>query len=57
MVMDRVRAWAIVSVWVRFRVGVWDMFRLRLEVIRIRIRVRLRVRVIVAVSGCFWGLQ
>ena len=49
MVRDSVKVWAIVSVWVRFRVGVWDTFRLlfrvRLEVIGIRIRVRLRARV------------
>ena len=49
MVTDRVRDWAIVSVWVRCRVGIWDMFRLlfrvRLEVISFRIRVKLRARV------------
>ena len=59
--MVRHRVWVIVSVWVRFRVGVWDTFRLlfrvRLEVIRLRIWVRLRVRVDVEVSVCFWGLQ
>ena len=61
MVRDRVRVWVIVSVWVRFRVGIWDTFglsfRVRLEVIRIRIRVRLRARVDVQVSVCFWWLQ
>ena len=61
MVRDRVRVWVIVSVWVRFRVGVWDTFRLlfrvRVEVISFRIRVRLRVRVDDQVSGCFGGLQ
>ena len=59
MVRHRVRVWAIVSVWVRFRVGVWGMFRLlfrvRVEVIRFRIWVRMRVRVDVEVSECFWA--
>ena len=49
MVRHRVRFWAIVSVWVRFRVGVWDtfnlLFRVRVEVISFRIRARMRVRV------------
>ena len=61
MVRDRVRVWAIVSVWVRFTVGIWDtfrlLFRLRVEVISFRIRVRMRARVDVQVSVCFGGLQ
>ena len=48
MVRDRVSVWAIVSVWVSFRVEVWARFR---------IRVRMRVRVDVQVSVCFWGLH
>ena len=48
MVRHRVRVWAIASVWVSFRVGVWARFR---------IRVRMRVRVVVQVSVCFWGLH
>ena len=36
MARERVRVWVIVSVWVRFRFGVWDtlrlLFRVRLEV-------------------------
>ena len=40
MVEDRVRVWAIVSVWVRFRVGVWVRFRVRVELIRFGIEVR-----------------
>ena len=61
MVRDRVRAWAKVSVWVRFKVGIWDtfglLFSVRSQEIRIRIRVRMRARVDVEVSVCFWGLQ
>ena len=55
MVRDRVRVWFIVSAWVRFRVGIWDTFRL---LFRVRVEViRMRVRVHVQVSGCFWWLQ
>ena len=61
MVRDRVRVWVIVSVWVRFRVGKWDTFRLlfsvRVEVISFKIRVRMRVRVDLEVSVCFGGLH
>ena len=61
MVRNTVGVWAIASVWVRCRVGIWDtfrfLFRVRVQVIRIRIRVRLRPRVDVQVSVCFWGLQ
>ena len=61
MVRDRVRAWAIVSVWVRCRVGIWDTFRflfsVRVEVISFRTRVRMRVRVDLEVSVCFGGLH
>ena len=58
MVKDRVTGWAIVSVWLRFRVGIWDTFRLlfrvRVEVISFRIRARMRVRVNAEVIVCFW---
>ena len=59
MVSDRVRVWAIVSFWVRFRVGIWDTFRLlfRERLVVIRMRVRMRVRVDDQVSVCFGGLQ
>ena len=61
MVRDRARVWVIVSVGVRFRVGIWDtfslLFRERVEVISFRTRVRMRVRVDLEVSVCFWGLQ
>ena len=61
IVRARVKVWVIVSVWIRFRVGIWDTFRLlfrvRAEVIRFRIRVRLRVRVDVEFNVCFGGLQ
>ena len=46
MVKDRDRGWAIVSVWVRFRVGIWDTFRL---LFRLRMRAR--------VSVCFGELH
>ena len=32
MVRVRVRIWAIVSVWIRFRVGIWDTFGLLFRV-------------------------
>ena len=55
MVRDRDRVRVIVSVWVRFRVGIWDtlglLFRVRVGVIR------MSVRVDVQVSVCFWGLH
>ena len=55
MVRDRVRVWAIVSVWVRFRVGVWvrfrikiwDTFRARVEAIRVGIEVRVMAKAMV----------
>ena len=54
MVRDRVRVWVIVSVWVRFRVGIWDtfglLFRVRVEVIRFRIGRMLKL-------SCTLGLQ
>ena len=46
MVKDRDRGWAIVSVWVRFRVGVWIRFRVGVWVrCRVGVWVRFRVRV------------
>ena len=54
MVRDRVRVWAIVNVWVRFRVRIWDTFRLlfrvSLEVISFRIGWMFKL-------ACFCGLQ
>ena len=47
MVRDRVRVWAIVSVWVRFRVGVWVRFRVRVVVIRVGIEVRVMAKAMV----------
>ena len=45
MVRVRVRVWAIVSVWVRFRVGVWVRFRVR--AIRVEIEVRVMAKAMV----------
>ena len=47
MVRDRGRVWAIVSVWVRFRVGVWVRFRVRVEAIRVGMEVRVRAKAMV----------
>ena len=46
MVRDGVRVQVMVSVWVRFRVGIWYTFRL---LFRLRMRAR--------VSVCFGELQ
>ena len=47
MVKDRATGWAIVSVWVRFRVGVWARFRVRVEAIRVGIEVRVMPKAMV----------
>ena len=47
MVKDRVRVWAIDSVWLRFRVGVWVRLRVRVEVIRVGIEVRVMAKAMV----------
>ena len=47
MIRDRVRVWVIVSVWVRCRVGVWEIFRVRVEVIRVGIEVRVMAKAMV----------
>ena len=59
MVTDRVRVWVKVSVWVRFRVGIWDTFRLLLsvKVEVISFRIGWMIRLAGALGGYSRGTQ